>query len=331
MDKRLDLFTSCFSFKNLLYAADECYKGVKWKRQPQKYMNNKLTNTRKLQKELFNGTYKLSSVKKFVVNERGKIRYISPVAFRDRVAQRCLCDNLLTPIISSQVISDCSACLKGRGLSYAHKRVLELAEETSLDSWVLQFDFHDYFHNIDRNILLSMLNEIILDKRILKFINTVISTSENGLELGSHVSQLLAAYYPTKLDKNLKGYKGVTGYHRYMDDGIVFCKTKEDVLKAKEILIQEAQSLNIILNDKKVYYNKITHPFVFCKIRFTKQLDGSVRKNVRKPQTRYSMQHIKRVKNKAKYVDIDLVPVKASFYGYIQRGDANLIRLYNQI
>ena len=80
------------------------------------------------------------------------------------------------------------------------------------------------------------------------------------------------------------------------------------------------------MNPHKTFCNRATHPIVFCKTRLTKRKDG-VRVNVRKQQSKRMVRHMRSVKRRAEHVEIDLMPVKASCLGYLNRGDANLTRL----
>ena len=101
-DKRQG-FADCFTVSNMLRAADECYKGVGWKRQPQLFMNRALTNCAKLLREVEDGTYRPTATRPFTISERGKTRRVKPVNFRDRVVQRCFCENVLVPAVESFV------------------------------------------------------------------------------------------------------------------------------------------------------------------------------------------------------------------------------------
>lgn len=327
-----NLFDYIFSLDHLVAAAHKCYANVKWKSQPQKFMNHIMLNCMSLRKDVYSGQYSMSPTTRFYVHERGKTRNILPVAFRDRVVQRAICDNFLLDATINYVIDDCSACLKGRGISYANNRVQMYAEQAEIDSWIVQFDFHDYFHSISIENMMGRIREILKDERLLDIILTILSVGEEGIELGSHISQLCAALYPTPMDKAIIAAPGVTGYHRYMDDGIIFCKTKEDAQRTMSLLLEWIDKLGLQPNPKKTFYNRITQPFVFCKIRYTKDKEtGHVRKNVRKPQTRHCEQHIKRVLKLAETnPSINTEPLKASFKGYLMRGDANLDRLIEQ-
>lgn len=322
-------FADCFTISNMLRAADECYKGVGWKRQPQLFMNRALTNCAKLLREVEDGTYRPTATRPFTISERGKTRLVKPVNFRDRVAQRCFCENVLVPAVESFVSAECSAVLPQRGLTYAFERVREHAEACPVGGWLVQFDFSGYFASIDQTMLLAMLKGMIPDERLYRFAETVVRAESPGLELGSHVSQLCATAYPVSLDSAVMALDGVTGYHRYMDDGIAFCTDKASAIAAMATVERCSSELQLSLNAGKTHINRVTHPFVFCKLRFTKDPgDGSVRVNVRKKQSRRAVKHAKSVKRRDEAVGgIDLLPVRAALEGYLGRGDADLSRL----
>lgn len=332
MGERQDL-ASCFTLSNVMAAARRCYRGVAWKRQPTLYMNRLLTNCATLRDEVLSGTYSPRETTRFEIRERGKLRLIKPVDFRDRVVQRCLADHVIVPAIRAAVIEDCSACLEGRGLSYAHERVKAHAEACPPGGWVVQYDFHDYFHSVDRDLLLAMVEPLVGDDDLMGVIELSIREPGPGLELGSHISQLLACFYSTPLDVGVTSVPGVTGYHRYMDDGIAFCDCRDSSVRAMEELRRQADGLGLELNGRKTHANRIDQPFVFCKMRFSRQADGSVRMNVRKQQSRRSVRHARKVAGLAERepeLGIDLGPVRASLDGYLSRGDADLSRLVEE-
>lgn len=326
MDERHD-FASCFTLNNLMSASLACYKGVRWKRQPQSFMDKRLTNCAILLDEIESGSYRPSKVQKFQVNERGKVRDVKPVAFRDRVAQRCFCDHVLIPAIESYVVDDCSAVLPGRGLDLAFSRVREHAKAAGRGSWVVKYDFSNYFASIDQDALLCIVSDLVPDRRLFEFARTVITEEPSGLDLGSHINQLCATAYPTLVDRAVMAMDGVVGYHRYMDDGIVFCDGKRTAAEVMGTVRDCSEILGLSLNGKKTYANRIEHPFVFCKMRFTLEESGNVRMNVRKKQSRRAVKHAKSVVRLSRSQEIDLVPVKASLDGYLGRGDADLSRL----
>lgn len=259
--------------------------------------------------------------------ERGKPRTIRPVEFRDRVVQRCLCDLALAPAIEGYVSPDCSACLKGRGLGYAYERVRAYAEACPYEGWVFQADFRDYFHTIGERPLAALVAGLLPDPRFQALAMLTVTTGAGGLELGSHVSQLLACAYATPFDRAVASVPGVVGAHRYMDDTIALCAGRESAILVRERAFVASEGLGLSLNRGKTHVNRIGCPFVFCKMRFTKEPDGSVRKNVRKQQSRRSVRHarsVARLAGRRPDLGIGLEPVRAAIAGYLARGDADL-------
>ena len=320
-------FASCFTFDNLMLASKRCLAGSSWKYKVQLYDSRRITECKRLFDELHDGSYRLHDAKQFTVNERGKLRNVKSIAFRDRVVQRCLCDYVFSEAILNNVIEDTSAALKTRGTTYAYERVKFHTREAARNSYIVQYDFTNYFGSINQQFLLSFLDGVV-DKSFAKLLETIICSNEVGLELGSAVNQLCATFYPTPLDLSIQQIRGVTGYHRYMDDGIVFCET----IKTARAVVDELQScsecLQLHLKESKTFINKLTSPFVFCKVRFTKLPNGGSKMNMRKRQTHRSVKHFRNVCSKAQNVAINVDAAAGSMYGYINRGDADLTHIF---
>ena len=329
-DEQNDLLAACFSLGHLLRAATLCARGVSWKGQVQRFMDNRLCECVRLRDEVLSGTWRPRDVKPFCLVERGKVRRVMPVAMRDRVVERCLCDNAIVPFVERSVIKDCSACIHGRGLDYATRRVAEHLAKVPPGSWVFQFDFHDYFHTIDRADALRRMRGEIAGCLIPLVAYSIGGAEGVGLELGSHVCQLVAVWYPTPLDHLIQSLDGLVGYHRYMDDGIAIFETKAQALNAMHVFTVSAGAMGLAMNPRKTHCNRATHPIVFCKTRITKRKNG-VRVNVRKQQSRRTVRHMRSVKQRAEHVEIDLAPVRASCLGSLNRGDADLTRLVDGV
>lgn len=93
-------FNAVFNFETLFEAAKTCKRGVIWKNSVIGFDKMCAINCAKLATELSAGTYKKSKSKYFSLCERGKLRHISAVGFRDRVVQRAFCDKSLLPVLS---------------------------------------------------------------------------------------------------------------------------------------------------------------------------------------------------------------------------------------
>ena len=314
LDSRLSLFA-------LMHAADRCKRGTGWKTSVQAFLNYRSSRCLKLYIELKEGRYYPGPTFQFVINDRGKTRHINAIGIDDRVVQRWFCDWVLAPVIAARITEDNSACLKGRGLAYAIERVRDMAAATPREGWVLQFDFHDYFASINQNALLSIMSQFIRDDDLFAIYERIVRANKVGLELGSHVSQLSAVFFPNEMDHIFAALDMAIGYHRYMDDGVVFFPSKQAAAAGLELLRTLVEAMGLTLNAKKTHINRITHPFVFCKKRFEWSEDG-VSVYVRKEQTRHvrkrgaSMLH--------SHHDINLAPVKSSYLGCVNSGDEDL-------
>jgi hypothetical protein len=152
----------------------------------------------------------------FTLRERGKIRHIKAVHIAERVVQKCLCNQVLVPLLSNGLIYDNGASVKGKGVHFAIKRLItHLAKfyrqnGNSNAGYALLIDFSKFFDNIDHEILFKMLDRDIQDERVLDLTKQFISVFGGGksLGLGSQVSQIAAIYFPSKLDHFVKDCKG---------------------------------------------------------------------------------------------------------------------------
>lgn len=310
-------------------AARLCAKGVLWKYQVQRFTDDRLCQCAKLRREILAGEWRPSPVTPFTICERGKIRHVRPVNMRDRVVERCLCEHVLVPFITDNAIKDSSACIRGRGLQYATDRVKTHLESAPPGAWVFQFDFHDYFHTIDRARLAFLLRRH-LDECFVQMIGLSIGGLDGiGLELGSHVCQLLAVWYPTLLDHLMEILPGFHGYHRYMDDGIAIFDNRAHAFNAMDTFTWAAEHIGLAMNQKKTFCNRATAPLIFCKTRFVKRSTG-VRVLLPKAQSRKTIRHVRRVVHRAKTVEINLEPLHASSGGALNRADNKLGHLIDE-
>lgn len=311
---------SCLSVQNLMYAASLCRRGTSWKTSVKKFSSFRPTRCLQLFKQLKNGEYRPGKTFRFVINDRGKTRKINAISIDDRVVQRWFCDWVLIPIIRARIIEGNSACIKGRGISHAIENIRTIYNNAPISSWVLQFDFHSYFETISQDGLLRMFRQLIADDRLFGILESIIRANKVGLELGSHVSQLCAVYYPNELDHVFLLLDGCLGYQRYMDDAIAVFTSREEARTAMEVLEMYCGEMGLTLNEKKTHINRVTHPLLFCKRRIEKSENGTV-VLIRKEQTRRMRKRAKRI---IMHPDINREPVIAANHGQVNQGDVDL-------
>ena len=247
-----DYLTEIFTFENLYNAYLYTRKGKRDKKEVQKYEYHALENTLNLTRELQSKTYRLGEYNEFYVYEPKK-RLIKASPFRDRVVQRCLCEQVLEPAIEKNLIYDTYACRKGKGTHAGLDRTEEFMKsyfrKYGIDSWIIKGDISSYFYSISHEILMENLYPLIDGYDVWWLIEEILNSEESGvgLPLGNQSSQWFANFYLSKFDHYCKEVLGLKYYVRYMDDWFTIIKTKE---QAKEILEEMKNFLMVELGLK---------------------------------------------------------------------------------
>ena len=139
---------------NVLYDAYRAsMKSSAWKREPQRFERDFLSEIVKIHDELESRTYVTSERHTFVTHERGKARLIHGARMRDRVVRHALCDNILNPTFERYTIYNNSASQKGKGVDFARKlfeRDLHnyWLEYRNNDGYICFVDFSKFYDNV---------------------------------------------------------------------------------------------------------------------------------------------------------------------------------------
>lgn len=274
-------FEKVISSASLVKAAMLSKHGVNWKASVQRYHINLLRNTWALRGKLLRGESVVQGFICFDLIERGKLRHIRSVHFKERVVQRSLCDNALVPVLSRSLIYDNGASIKGKGIHFAMFRCRDHLREYyrkhgSNRGWVLQVDFKGYFDNIEHGPVLDMLKKHFTDQRLLKLAwSFVESFGEKSLGIGSQVSQILAVAYCSAVDHYAVEVLGLNLSARYNDDSYFIHESREYLEDCLAILADRWTALGIRLNWKKTQIIPLRR-FTFLKVRFELTETGRV-------------------------------------------------------
>lgn len=218
----------------------------------------------------------------FTICERGKTRHIRSVHFKERVAQRSLCDNALVPVLSRSLIYDNGASLDGKGITFALKRLKHhlhkfYRSHGSNDGYILLIDFSGYFDNILHEPLYEILDKAFSDKRIVNLSKQFIEPfGEKSVGIGSQVSQILAISYRSYLDHFIKEVLREEYYACYMDDSYIINESKERLQYCLEEIKKKCSERGIVLNWKKTQIVKLSHGFTYMKGRYWLTETGKV-------------------------------------------------------
>ena len=215
-----------------------------------------------LYEKLKNKTYKHGGYSEFYVTEP-KVRKIEKSRYLDRIVHRWVVDNFLEPCYVPKFINTSYACLKERGMHRAALYVKDTMKHCKIkwdEYYILKMDVAKYFDNINKKILLKILERNIKDPDLMWLIKEILYANkrEKGLEIGNYTSQMFANIYLNEVDQYIKHKLKVKYYCRYLDDSIVIVRTKKE---AKEILEKIRkylkENLELELNKKtQIFKNK---------------------------------------------------------------------------
>ena len=312
-------FEEVFTYNNLYKASRKCRLNVGWKTSTQRYLNKELINVSRLRRDLFSGKYKALPFKEFDLNERGKMRHIKSCHIKDRVIQKCFCDNCLVPLITPTLIYDNGACMKNKGIYFARNRLKCHLEKYyrhfKNGGYVLKFDLKSYFDSIPHDKLIEKVSKILKDERLIKLYAQLVRDfgGGKGLGLGSQISQISAIFYLSSLDHYVKEKLHIKYYGRYMDDGYLIHSDKEYLVRCLDELKRLCAELGITLNLKKTQIIKLSRGFEFLKQRWKLTDTGKIIIKVCKANVVRQRRKLKKFKKHILNNKITLVQVERSF------------------
>ena len=297
----LGTFEEVFSYQNLYDAFTLCKKGVRWKASIQSYEANLSINTYEIYEKLKLGKWKSRGFTKFMLSERGKMRQIQSVHISERCIQRTLCDKYLVPLLQRSLIHDNGASIKGKGTRFAMDRLkLHLSQyqkEHGNDGYILLYDFSNFFGSISHEVLYRMIDRKIPDERIRALYHQLVDAFDEGLGLGSQVSQISAVYFANIIDHTIKDRLGVKKYARYMDDGYIISDSIDELKKLEKVLFDLCDELELIINKRKIRICKLTHGFTFLKRRY-RIVNGKIIVKLSRASFKACKRRLKKMKEK---------------------------------
>jgi hypothetical protein len=279
-----DDFSQIVDPDNLYRAFKKARRGVGWKESVQRFEASWLRNINALRKKLLAWENISSGFVEFTIRERGKERHIKSVHISERVVQKALCDQALTPILSRPLIYDNSASLKGKGVHFALRRLKSHLSRFyrkngfSNEGYVLAIDLSKFFDSIRHDILIKNISKYINDPDVLRLLKQfIIVFGDNiSLGLGSQISQICAVFYPNVIDHFVKGQLGIKYYARYMDDIYLIHKDRAYLKYCLKKIREQCEKIGLITNIKKTKISALRHGFIFLKGRYSLNEQGRI-------------------------------------------------------
>jgi len=220
-----------------------------------------------LQTALRDGTWQPGPARQHTIYDR-KPRVITCAPFVDRVAHQVIvraCAHDLDRALPPEVYSN----RVGSGTHAALARYRVLAAKAP---FVLTLDVCGYFHAIDHAILAQQVGALVRDPSARDYLLRVVDASpppptapdyfdgddlftpharRRGLPLGNLVSQTLANLFLAPLDATVRALPGVVGHVRYVDDLMVFGRSRAALRHARAEAVRSAAHLRLRLHEDR--------------------------------------------------------------------------------
>lgn len=269
-----NLYKRVYSIKNLRLAHKNASKGKGWYKEVKEINKNPDKYLRQLQRKIKRKTYHTSEYETFLKTDGIKDRTIFKLPyFPDRICHWAILQ-VIEPILINNFIIDTYSAIPNRGIHFGIKRVLDNFEKYPDECvYCLKFDMRKYYESINHTILKEKYARLIKDKDLLWLINEIIDSTEGdtGIPIGNYLSQYSGNLYLSSFDHWIKEVKHVKCYHRYMDDIVIFGKSKAELHKLfQEICEYLSRELKLTVKDNWQIFPTFKRGLDFLGYRFFK-------------------------------------------------------------
>lgn len=335
---------SVIGFDALYESMMRCKKGVIWKDSVAAYYHRAIERTEKLCADLRNGTYKAAPPKHFTITSP-KPREIASIAFRDRVYQRSLNDNVVYPVMTNGFIYDNAACQTGKGTDFARNRLKEFLHwhyrKHGTSGYVAQLDIHGYYPNMQHSEVEKMFQKKLPDwayKRVVKILHEQYE-GDTGYNPGSQLVQIAGISLLNDIDHYIKERLHIKCYIRYMDDLILIHPDEEYLKSCMAAITKRLALLGFEVNPKKTRVYPLLEGIMFLGFHFRLSDTGKVYLIADSSKIKTNRKKYKRLVAKSKRGEVPRENVNASFEtwmqhlskGNSQKAIARLIKYYKSL
>lgn len=330
MKNKVDDFEILAGFNSLYLAHKSCRKGKRWKDSVAIYDIRGLECTVALKSILDTGRYRLSPYNCFQINERGKRRDIKSIKYYDRVVQKSLMDNILSPTVEPTFIDTNCASRKGKGTDFAlgilRKHMQSYFRKHGVNGYILICDMHHYFDSIPHDLLNRFYESKFEDERLLWLIHHIHASIPGGVgvPLGNQLSQLDALLALSPLDHLIKEKLHIKGYCRYMDDFYLIHEDKEYLKECFKIIRDYVGSRRMELNEKKTKIVPLKQGVDWLGFRFYMTDSGKVVQKLSKKSIEHHKRKLKKMRKLLTEGKVTLTACKEAHQGWkahAKRGD----------
>lgn len=213
----------------------------------ERYERKKDKIIRILQKQIGNGTFRVTRYNEFWVKDGPKMRKIQAPP----VVQRIGCNAVMRVVerhLYPTVIRTSAASIKGRGMHRLFRKVrTDIRHDRKGTAFYYMCDIKKFYESIDQDLMIGYIRTRIKDPILLPMLESFIRLMAHGLSIGLRSSQFFGNILLSRLDHRLKETERVRYYYRYCDDFRVLGPNKRYLWKIRDIIHEEVESLGLTI------------------------------------------------------------------------------------
>ena len=224
-----NIYAKIYDMDNLKLAHKNARKDKLYYKEVKMVDSNPEYYLKQIQEMLINKTYEVSEYDVSTLNDKGKERELMKLPYYpDRIIQWAIMLQI-EHIFMKVFCSHTCASIKDRGGNKAAKMTENAMKDEKNAKYCLKIDVSKFYPNIHHATLKRLLRKKIKDDDLLELLDKIIDSypGEKGVPIGSYLSQYLANFYLSYFDHWLKEKMKIKKIIRYMDDMVIFHRSKE--------------------------------------------------------------------------------------------------------
>ncbi len=270
MAKQFDrLFEEITSFENLWSAFKSAAKGKRSQVEVADFEVNADWRILEIQAALKSGRWQPGPYRSFEINDP-KRRVVSAAPFADRVVHHALV-RVIEPLFERTFIGDSYANRMGKGTHAALNKAQVWVRDYP---YVLQCDLKQFFPSVDHVVMANVLTRKLACMPTLDLCKRILASGvglldaeyamvhfddddlfavarPRGLPIGNLTSQFWANVLLNELDQFVKRELGCHAYLRYVDDFLLFSKSKAELWQWKAAIVKKLSLLRLTLHERR--------------------------------------------------------------------------------
>lgn len=223
MNRIGNLFPDIATLENVSIASDSCCLSRRDKSEVFRYLESDDRNPYSVLAMILDESYEVSEYRFFTRNEHGKIREIADLPlYPDRIIREAFAQ-IVGPALDKKFIDQTFASRPGLGIHAAVVKARSYIDGSPKAVYCIVLDVHHCYQNIDKDILISILDRHIKDVAVMRFLKKCIyGYPLPGISIGDRLSPIFCNIYLSGLDHYIKEVLKCHLYIRYADNLYVF-------------------------------------------------------------------------------------------------------------